>query len=87
MKKLLYLFLLLGLSLSSCKKEDSNKNAIDNSIEYNGKVYSLEFLTSEMSKRLEVSQDSLIFHPDIKAFTVLDYPETKWYLSRIIKDK
>lgn len=74
MKKLLYLFLVLGLSLSSCKKEDSNGKP-ENIITLDGKDYELEAVTGEISRFTGIAVEDLAFDKENLSYTHVRYSD------------
>lgn len=84
MKNILLLLMLLGLGLSSCKKDENNPIQTE-MVEVNGKSYSVEFLRNAMAKELNEPAKNLVFHKEELAFTVYNYPNTKWSIIRLIE--
>lgn len=69
MKKLLFLVFVLGLGLSSCKKDEIQPP--EEKVTINGKEYSKILIYNLMSYGLGVPQDELIFNQDTETFSLI----------------
>lgn len=84
-RNLLLLFMLLGLGLSACKKDDveNKKDPLNESLKINGKIYTILYLRDEMARNLGVESKSLIYHKEDTTFSSINYSETRFKVSKL----
>ncbi|NGM67303.1 hypothetical protein [Sphingobacterium sp. SGR-19] len=74
MKTKILTLIALGCFVSAaCKKDDTTQNTKEETIEIKGKLYTIDYLRSEMARNLQVSVDSLIYNKEDTTFTIRPY--------------
>ncbi|MDM1050009.1 MULTISPECIES: hypothetical protein [Sphingobacterium] len=87
MKTTLYIFMLLMLGLSSCKKNDeTDKTPEEIYLNIEGKTYSLSELTDIMVKYTRVSSDRLVYNASDTTFNIKNYEGLRFRVVDVLRD-
>lgn len=81
MKRILFLFMILGLGLSSCKKNDSSTNELKNEETFilNGEIFAVADVKKRMCLILQIDESEFTFVPDSIGFYRKRYGDTFIY--------
>ena len=70
MKTKILTFIALGCFVfTACSKDDTSQDNREETIEINGKQYTIDYLRSEMARNLKANPDSMTFNREDTTFT------------------
>jgi len=71
--KILTFIALTCLVATACNKDDDSQQIKEETIEINGKHYTIDYLRSEMARNLKANPDSMTYNSEDTTFTFHQY--------------